>query len=263
MPVAEVCFADGFGSLTRFNTALCTAYGTTPQWAPGVPRSFEPGGRRVAHFPCRQPGRCLSMVLAMHCSRTRGHCTGSLSAAASEATTVSLAWMTANAMLARDRRAGQDDEVTRMLLRSGREGRRTMPPIHSRDAETGHETSPEVWEVVRPGLIASSPQAPAEDASAAAGAPDPAQVKHSRQNNLDFSVPEGLRRAGGGGQAGAAGAGARRRPQATGPDRPRAGPGADGAGRAGVAGDPESPLRWTCLTTRNLASGCGPSRRRV
>ena len=30
-------------------------------------------------------------------------------------------------------------------------------------------------------------------------------------------------------------------------------PGADGAGGAGVAGNPESPLRWTCLSTRNLA----------
>ena len=47
-----------------------------------------------------------------------------------------------------------------------------MPPIHSREAETRHETSPEVWEVVRPGLIASSPQAPAGGAGAAAGAPD-------------------------------------------------------------------------------------------
>ena len=36
--------------------------------------------------------------------------------------------------------------------------------------------------------------------------------------------------AGGGGRAGTAGAGARRRPQEAGPDRPRAGPGAAGAG---------------------------------
>src|SRR6266704_717730 len=59
--------------------------------------------------------------------------------------------------------------------------------------------------------------------------------------------------AGGGGQAGAAGAGARRRTQEAGRYRSAAGAGADGAGGPGRPRDPVSPLRWTCLSTRNLA----------
>ena len=50
-----------------------------------------------------------------------------------------------------------------------------------------------------------------------------------------------------------AGAATGRRAQTADRDRPRSGRGAGGPGRAGDAGRPESPLRWTCKSTAKLA----------
>lgn len=49
MPVAEVCFASGFGSLARFNAAFRTAYGMPPSRYRAVCRGRpSPGGARLA-----------------------------------------------------------------------------------------------------------------------------------------------------------------------------------------------------------------------